>query len=134
MLLEETARKEPFLRYAGAFSINKNSRDIIEALNYAAQLLDDPQNLVLIFPQGKLFPNFTANIKFEKGVMRIIDKAAGKFQLVFAPAFIQYFKHLKPTITETEDFTGKDISVLQEAYLKHHNASKLLQTETEFDI
>jgi len=87
------------LKYAGAFSVSKNTKDILLSLDYAAKLLDDPKNLVLIFPQGQLYPNFTMHIHFEKGVQRIINQAQGKFQLVFAAAFIQYFKHIKPTAT-----------------------------------
>jgi hypothetical protein len=137
MILEETSRKERFLKYVGAFSVKKDSRSIIQSLDYAAELLNDPANLVLMFPQGKLYANFVTNINFEKGVMRIIDKAAGNFQLIFASTFIQYFKHKKPTATvylksEVENYTGASIDKLQQAYQQHYDASKLLQTE--FDI
>jgi 1-acyl-sn-glycerol-3-phosphate acyltransferase len=139
MMLEETGRKQPFLKYAGAFTINKNSRDIIQSLDYASKLLNDPGNLVLIFPQGRLFSNFTSTIRFQKGVSRIIDNATANFQLIFAATFIQHFKHLKPTATvylksETVNYAGKDVSILQKAYQEHYNSAKHLQTETEFDI
>ncbi len=138
MLLEETSRREPFLRYAGAFSVNKNTKDILLSLDYAAKLLDDPNNLVLIFPQGKLYPNFTTHIHFEKGVQRIINQAQGKFQLVFVAAFIQYFKHIKPTATvylktESVIYAGKSIIELQSAYQQHFDASKQLQTEIDVE-
>ncbi|GGB11568.1 MULTISPECIES: 1-acyl-sn-glycerol-3-phosphate acyltransferase [Mucilaginibacter] len=137
MILEETARNERFLKYVGAFSVKKDSKSIIQSLDYAAGLLTDPVNLVLMFPQGKLYANFVTGIHFEKGVMRIIEKANGNFQLVFASTFIQYFKHKKATATvylknEPENYTGKSISKLQEAYQRHYEASKALQTE--FDI
>jgi 1-acyl-sn-glycerol-3-phosphate acyltransferase len=99
MVEEKTVHMLQYLKFAGAFSVNKRSRDIIESLNYAAALLDDPQNLVLIFPQGKLFSNYVDDVHFDKGVFRIMEKAAGKFQLVFASTFIQYFKHKKSTTT-----------------------------------
>ena len=138
MILEETSHKEPFLKYGGAFSVSKNTKDILLSLDYAAKLLDDPNNLVLIFPQGQLYPNFTAHIHFEKGVQRIIDQAQGKFQLVFAAAFIQYFKHIKPTATvylktESVIYAGKSIAELQSAYQQHFNASKQLQTEIDVE-
>lgn len=138
MILEETACREPFLKYAGAFSVNKNTKDILLSLDYAAKLLDDPNNLVLIFPQGQLYPNFTTHIHFEKGVQRIINQAQGKFQLVFAAAFIQYFKHIKPTATvylktESVIYAGKSITELQNAYQQHFNASKQLQTEIDVE-
>jgi 1-acyl-sn-glycerol-3-phosphate acyltransferase len=138
MILEETSRREPFLKYAGAFSVNKNTKDILLSLDYAAKLLNDPNNLVLIFPQGQLYPNFTTHIHFEKGVQRIINQAQGKFQLVFAAAFIQYFKHIKPTATvylktESVIYAGKSITELQRAYQQHFNASKQLQTEIDVE-
>ncbi len=136
MILEETARKERFLRYVGAFSVKKDSKSILQSLDYAAELLSDPANLVLMFPQGRLYANFVTNIKFEKGIMRIIEKAAGNFQIIFASTFIQYFKHKKPTATvylkdEPENYAGKSIDKLQEAYQRHYEASKLQQTEID---
>jgi hypothetical protein len=136
MILEETARKERFLKYVGAFSVKKDSKSILQSLDYAAELLSDPANLVLMFPQGKLYANFVTNIKFEKGLMRIVEKAAGNFQLVFASTFIQYLKHKKPTVTvylksEPENYAGKSIDKLQEAYQRHYEASKLQQTEID---
>ncbi|MDR6942396.1 1-acyl-sn-glycerol-3-phosphate acyltransferase [Mucilaginibacter pocheonensis] len=137
MVQKETVHKLTYLKFSGAFSITKNSKDIIESLNYASELLNDPQNLVLIFPQGKLYSNYIDDVRFDKGVLRIMQKAQGKFQLIFASTFIQYFKHKKPTATvylkkETENFTGKTIVELKEAYQQHYSRSKRLQTE--FDI
>lgn len=138
MVLEETLRREPFLKYGGAFSVKKNTEDVLLSLDYAAKLLNDPNNLVLIFPQGQLSPNFTPHIKFEKGVQRIIDKAQGKFQLVFAAGFIQYFKHFKPTATvylktESVIYASKSITELQNAYQQYFDASKQLQTEMDIE-
>ncbi|MGN6179999.1 MAG: 1-acyl-sn-glycerol-3-phosphate acyltransferase, partial [Mucilaginibacter sp.] len=75
MILEESMHKYWPFKYAGAFSVKKGSRNVVESLNYAASLLDDPQNLVLIYPQGKLYSNFVTRVNFENGVMRIIEKA-----------------------------------------------------------
>nr|WP_294948624.1 1-acyl-sn-glycerol-3-phosphate acyltransferase [uncultured Mucilaginibacter sp.] len=136
MILEDTAKREGMLRYAGAFSVTKHSRDMLESLNYAAGLLSDPGNLVLMFPQGKLYSNFVNSVKFEQGLMKIMKKAEGKFRLLFAATFIQYFKHKKPTVTvylkaENEDYTNKPIDALQNAYQQHYETSKLLQTEID---
>jgi 1-acyl-sn-glycerol-3-phosphate acyltransferase len=135
MVEEKTVHMLQYLKFAGAFSVNKRSRDIIESLHYAAELLNDPQNLVLIFPQGKLFSNYVDDVHFDKGVFRIMEKAKGKFQLVFASTFIQYFKHKKSTATvylksDSENYTN--VSALKGAYQQHYSSSKLLQTE--FDI
>lgn len=134
MVLEESMHKYPTFKYAGAFSVKRGSREVIRSLDYAAKLLDDPQNLVLIFPQGKLYSNFVTRINFEKGVMRVIEQAAGKFQLVFAAAFIQYFRSTKPTATvylkpAGESFTT--LAELQAAYQQFYDEKKLEQTEID---
>jgi 1-acyl-sn-glycerol-3-phosphate acyltransferase len=136
MILEDTSKKERFLKYAGAFSVSKNSRDILESINYAAGLLNDPGNLVLMFPQGKLYPNFVNHIHFEKGVLKIIKQTTANVQLIFAATFVQYFKHKKPSATvylktEHVNYTDKSIDGLQSAYQQYYNASKQLQTEIE---
>jgi hypothetical protein len=134
MIREDTAYKLHFLQYGGAFSINKNSRKILESLDYATMLLNDPQNLVLLFPQGKLFSNFVEDVNFEKGVLKVIRQASGKFQLIFASTFIQFYKHKKQSINvylkiETENYAEKSINELKNAYQHHYNTTKKLQTE-----
>jgi 1-acyl-sn-glycerol-3-phosphate acyltransferase len=132
MVREDTTLHLKYLKYGGAFSVRKRSRDVIESLDYAAELLDDPQNLVLIFPQGKLYSNFVNEINFEKGVMKIIEKSAGKFQLVFATTFIQYFKHKKQSVTvylTNEAYAGKSFDEIKSAYQQHYDSTKLQQTE-----
>jgi 1-acyl-sn-glycerol-3-phosphate acyltransferase len=136
MILEDTARREGMLRYAGAFSVSKNSRDVLESLNYAAELLSQPGNLLLMFPQGKLYSNFVNRVHFEQGLLKIIKKAEGKFQLLFAATFIQYLKHKKPSVTvylktESETYSDKAIDDVQGAYQQHYDASKLQQTEID---
>jgi 1-acyl-sn-glycerol-3-phosphate acyltransferase len=136
MILEDTARREGMLRYAGAFSVSKNSRDVLESLNYAAELLNQPGNLLLMFPQGKLYSNFVTRVHFEQGLLKIMKKAEGKFQLLFAATFIQYLKHKKPSVTvylktEGERYSDKSINELQNAYQQYYDAGKLQQTEID---
>lgn len=133
MVLEQTMLKEPMLKYGGAFSINKKSRYIMQSLDYAAALLNEPGNLVLIYPQGKLYSNMVTDVVFEQGIIRIIKKAAGKFNLVFAATFIENFEHFKPVAnvnlkTETQQVFA-DISTLQQAYHQHYSAARLQQIQ-----
>lgn len=132
MVREDTTIHLKYLKYGGAFSINKKSRSMLESLDYAAQLLHDPQNLVLIFPQGRLYSNFVNHINFEKGIMKVMEKAGGKFQLVFATTFIQYFKHKKQSATvylKNEGHGGKNFEEIKSAYQQHYDRTKLEQTE-----
>jgi hypothetical protein len=132
LVREDTTAQLRYLKYGGAFSIGKKSRDMLQSLDYAAELLNDPKNMVLIFPQGKLYSNFVQDIHFEKGIMKVMDKALGKFQLVFAATFIQYLKHKKPTAIvylKVENGTTKDFENIKTAYQQYYNDTKLQQTE-----
>jgi 1-acyl-sn-glycerol-3-phosphate acyltransferase len=132
MVREDTTLHMRHLKYAGAFSVKKKSRDMLESLDYAAELLNDPQNLVLIFPQGKLYSNFVNRINFEKGVMKVMEKAEGKFQLVFAAMFIQYMKHKKPTATvylKKQEHIYQTADKMQQAYQLFYDGAKTEQTE-----
>lgn len=132
MILEKTIIKEPALKYAGGFSVNPGSRDVIKSLDFAARLLDKPDNLVLIFPQGKLYSNMVTEVMFESGVSRIISKAKN-FQLIFAATFIENFDNFKPVAnvhlkaTNGSDFN--DIKILQQAYQQHYTQSRQQQTQ-----
>lgn len=54
MMLEEQLRRNPVLSRCGAFSVRKNSRDAVRSLDYAASLLNDPANMLIFFPQGRI--------------------------------------------------------------------------------
>ncbi|MCC8094901.1 MAG: hypothetical protein LIP05_05840 [Tannerellaceae bacterium] len=41
MMLEEQLKKYPVLNRCGAFSVQKNSRDILNSLNYSTEILQD---------------------------------------------------------------------------------------------
>jgi 1-acyl-sn-glycerol-3-phosphate acyltransferase len=132
LVREDTTAQLRYLKYGGAFSINKKSRDMLQSLDYAAELLNDPKNLVLIFPQGKLYSNFVQDIHFEKGIRRVMEKAQGNFKLIFATTFIQYLKHKKQTATvylKAENDSDGDFEKLKNAYQQYYNETKLQQTE-----
>lgn len=132
MVREDTTVKLEYLKYGGAFSVNKKSRDMLKSLDYAAELLKSPQNLVLIFPQGKLYSNFVNDVHFEKGVTKIMAKAEEKFQLIFAAIFIQYMRSKKPNVTvyfENAISAGKTPAELKDAYQQFYDKAKTEQTK-----
>jgi 1-acyl-sn-glycerol-3-phosphate acyltransferase len=131
MILEDTVRKVWFLKYMGAFSIVKNSRQMIASLNYAAELLKTPGNLVLIFPQGRLYSNFVDTIHFEKGLSRVTRGNESKAECIFAASFIENFEHKKPGINiYLQKHTGEtNLDLLVQAFQRHYHTSKLLQAE-----
>jgi hypothetical protein len=132
MVTEENYNKVWFLKYLGSFSVKKNSRSIIETLEYAGGLLDNEDNLVLIFPQGKLYSNHTDEIQFQKGLMNMINTSRRKFQYIFAASFVDYFEHRKASVTcylqnwEGAEFTS--LQLIKSAYNKHYESSRVKQS------
>lgn len=133
MVLEETAKKEGFLKYVGAFSIQKNAKSLIESLEFAGKLLDDPNNLVLIFPQGKLYSQHSKVVAFEKGVSRIINASKRNFSYVFATILIDYFDQRKPKLkVELQTWAQPEfasLQVIKNAYNKHYETALTQQAE-----
>lgn len=131
LITEENYKKVWFLKYLGCFSVRKKSKDLIYALEYAGSLLNDPSNLVLIFPQGRLHANHVLHVDFEKGLLRIINASNKQFQFLFSATFVNYFEHRKPTATcylqywKADEFTS--LQLIKSAYNKHYETSRQLQ-------
>ena len=132
MITEDNYQKVWFLKYLGGFSVKKNSRSVIETLEYAGSLLDDADNLVIIFPQGKLYSNHTDQIEFQKGLMNMINISKRKFQYIFAASFVDYFEHRKASVIcylqvwEGAEFTS--LQLIKSAYNKHFEISRQKQS------
>ena len=95
MMDEKELLKRKIFTKTGGFSIQRASRSVIETLDYVSELLRNPQHLVLMFPQGKLFSLYSDEIKFEKGINRIrLDENSSVFLMV---QMIEYLQHPKPT-------------------------------------
>ncbi|MEM6298451.1 MAG: lysophospholipid acyltransferase family protein [Bacteroidota bacterium] len=99
MMLEEELRPRKFLTYAGAFSIQKNSRSMVESLNFCGQLLQNPKNLLLLFPQGEIESAQTPSLAFGSGVQRVVKKSADAAQVILSACFVDYFSERKPTLS-----------------------------------
>src|SRR5581483_6451869 len=83
--------------YFGGFSIEKGTREMVRSLMYAADLLNNPENLVVVFPQGELISNHAPEIKIEKGIERLIRNIKAPCQVVYSCVLIDYFESLKPS-------------------------------------
>ncbi len=120
MMLEEQLAGRSFLNKAGAFSIKKGGRSVVESLEYTAGLLQSGNNLVVLYPQGEFQSQYTRPVIFEKGIRNIAVKLSGEFQLVFYAALLDYFSHKKPTLTiyyrEMPRHLASEPSLLQSEY------------------
>jgi len=108
-----------FLNKSGGYSVRKGSRSVIETIEYTAQLLNDKNNLVLIFPQGEINSIYTREIKFEKGTEHITVRSNGNFQMVFVVFLIDYFSEQKPSLyacLKEYDFQGSAVKNIETEY------------------
>jgi hypothetical protein len=124
MMLEEQLRKYWFFKYTGGFSIKKSSRSIVETINYTSELLADNNNLVLMFPQGKIQSLYTRNFNFEKGVETILNNIKDKIHTLFVANLVDYFSRPKPSLfiylTEYKS-NSFEIGNIQSSYIKFYD-------------
>jgi len=115
MMDEEELRKRWLFSWSGGFSIRSTSRSLFESLHYTEELLQQDDNLVVIYPQGKLYSSRTPSIIFKKGIERLRFEAHTAPDVYFLVQLTDYFQYDKPTlyfylekaaadITQTRDY------------------------------
>ncbi len=131
MVLEEQLKKFKLLRYAGCFSVNKNSKTIIESLDYAASLLNETRNMLGIFPQGGVFSQHLDIIHFEQGLDRILKKNTAEVQVVFGVVQLDFLANFKPkaTVYLMEYTALQNATLMEDAYNTFYKSCKLTQKQ-----
>ena len=124
MVLKKQMEKNKWLKYFGCFSVSPGTASVSESLNYATATLNEPGNLVLLFPQGKLESLHIRHITFKEGVARIVPKINGDCQLIWSSNLTEYFESLKASVYfnmldcgTNHDF---DFETLQKKVNDHH--------------
>lgn len=98
MMLEEQLRRHKIMNRCGCFSVRKNSRSILETLRYSAKLLENPANMVLIFPQGRIGSLFLRELDFESGAGYLGKLIGNDYRMVFNVNLIDYGPYKKPSL------------------------------------
>jgi 1-acyl-sn-glycerol-3-phosphate acyltransferase len=133
MVLEQELARRRFLSRLGAFSIKKGSQSVIETLKYTGGLLEDPGNLVLIFPQGHLQSVHLRPLKFENGWFSLLKKASTPFQIVFMVTLFDYGSKPRPVVNHyLESYNGGetvDSHGVEAAFNEFLNRCITLQTQ-----
>jgi hypothetical protein len=95
MMLENELRERMFLNKIGCYSVRKNSRSVIETITYTSALLQQPDNLVVMYPQGEIQTSHIRQVNFDKGLSRILNKNL-RIRLFFYVALTDYFSSPRP--------------------------------------
>jgi len=98
LMLEEQLQKHWYFNGAGAFSIKKKSKSLLETISYTKRLLEESDNLVAIFPQGRIQSMHIKHIQFGKGLNRIVEEGTQETQIIFSVVLVEYFVHKKPSL------------------------------------
>lgn len=98
MMLENQLKSFPVLNKTGGYSVKKGGRSVLESLQYTAELLKDPGNAILFFPQGKIQSMHADVFRFEKGVGKLLERVENTIQVFFIVNLIDYFSHVKPEL------------------------------------
>lgn len=97
MMDERQWLAHPLLRHCGCFPVRKHSREALRALDYAAALLADARNAVVLFPQGRIESMHMRPIRFERGAEYLCDKACG-LRIGFNANLVDYFSAARPSL------------------------------------
>lgn len=99
MMLEEQLRSNMILNKVGAFSVQKNSRSVVESLQYARNILSaGPQNLLLFYPQGEIQSLYASPLSFEKGLEKVVTGQEDQVAIWMVACLVDYFSHKKPEL------------------------------------
>lgn len=98
MMLESELSKRLFMTKGGAFSINPGNRSMVETIRYTAGLLENPANMVLMYPQGKIHSIYDDDFVFQPGLEKIYQRCTKPFQTVFFAAMVDYGSFPRPLL------------------------------------
>ena len=98
MSLKKQMQKNSWLKYIGSFSVDPKRRSMKESFDYAAQILSEPGNVLLFYPQGNLESNHVRQINFEYGINEIIPNIKGNCQLIWSSNLMEYFESINPSL------------------------------------
>ncbi len=98
MSLKKQMEKNPWLKYIGCFSVDPGKSSVKETLDFAAEILNKPGNLLVLYPQGNLESIHVRDIILQDGINQIVPKIKGNCQIAWSSNLIEYFESLKPSV------------------------------------
>ena len=124
MSVKKQMERNWFLKYFGSFSVEPGKRSVGESLDYAAEVLNTPGNILIYYPQGNLESSHIRHIEFKDGIYEIITRATGNCQLIWSSVLLEYFESTKPSAYMTLLDCGTnhhfDFDTLKQNINQHH--------------
>ncbi|HZL09283.1 MAG TPA: lysophospholipid acyltransferase family protein [Prolixibacteraceae bacterium] len=131
MMLEEELSKRMFLTRCGVFSVRKNSRDLIESIGYANELLQETGNVVTIYPSGEIISHHLQNFAFQRGFVRIAGNPQNHSIIALAVVLVDHFSLARPEIRiYLKNYSGeRTAETIEKAYHSFYQSCISKQTE-----
>jgi len=124
MSVKKQIEKNWWLKYCGSFSVDPGSWTVGKSLNYAAELLSQPGNILLYYPQGNLESSNIRYIEFKNGINEIAKRIKGDCQLIWSSNLLEYFESTKPStyfnLLDCGTNHEFDFEALKQKVNKHH--------------
>ena len=99
MMLEEQLKKYWFFKKLGAYSIQPDSiRSILETARYTMELINNPNNFVITYPQGEIESFEKRPLTLKEGLKYFIKGIENEFYVLPAGFKIHYYNEKHPSI------------------------------------
>ncbi|MEP0861851.1 MAG: 1-acyl-sn-glycerol-3-phosphate acyltransferase [Ignavibacterium sp.] len=104
MMLENQLRKYWFFQKIGCFSTNPaNKQSTVATLRYTLELLENPDNCVVIFPQGEIEPFEKTSLNYNEGIEFLARYSSKEFDILPVANKIFYSNEKLPFILTRTD-------------------------------
>ena len=127
MSVKKQMEKNPWLRYVGSFSVEPRRFSMVESFKYAAEVLSQPGNVLLFYPQAWLESCHVKTIHFEEGLNELVTRINGNCQLLWSSNIIEFFESPKPSINfemlDCGTAEAFDFEMLKQQVNLHHRKS-----------
>lgn len=99
LMLEEQLKRYWFFQKVGAFSINpSNPKSIKTTFDYISEVVCDPQNVLLFYPQGEIEDFTKRPLKVKEGLKAILHMTHSKVNILPVAFKIKYGNTKKPDL------------------------------------
>lgn len=122
MMLEEQLKRYWFFQKVGCFSTNPNNKQsTVATLKYTLELLKNPDNCVVIFPQGEIEPFDKNPLNYNKGIEFLTERSTNEFDIMPIANKIYYTNQKRPFILmrandliNSKDLKSQSVSLFNE--------------------
>ena len=114
MMLEEQLKRYWFFQKIGCYSIDLNdSKKMFTSLKYTLGLIQIPENVIIIYPQGEIQSYELRPVELKDGVDFLAKKSKSDFQIIPIAFKIHYTKERLPIVYARfgKLLSSKDVAV-----------------------